>query len=71
MKRGRREDESREAVAPAAGPLLMENSRAVLACLEVTSLPAAQAHVIMGYRDDWDIYSTFGAFAANCQMGVL
>ena len=69
MKRGR-EDESSEAVERPAGPLLMESSLAVLACLEeVASMPAVLAQLIMGYRDDRDIYSTGRAFAAKLADG--
>ena len=44
----------------------MGSSHAVLACLkEVSSLPAALAHLIMGYRDDREIYSTSSAKLAD------
>ena len=70
MSRGRREDGSMEAVERAVGPLLMGSSNAILACLEeVASLPAVLAHLIMGYRDDRDIFSTKRAFAAKLADG--
>ena len=48
----------------------MGSSHAFLACLEeAASLPAVLAQLIIGYRDDRDIYSTARAFAAKLPDG--
>ena len=48
----------------------MSSSHAVRTCLEkVASLPAVLAHLIMGYRDDRDIYSTTFAFTSKLPDG--